>query len=195
MSTDRAIARRILPWLFRRSPAVAALETALMAPVLVGLLAFTVDFGMYLYAGLQLSNAVSAGAAYALADGQLIVANSAGCASATPPCLTVSSFRSNVSSMVRNAVSPTIAAPTVYYNTSSSTATDTDAVYNSCYCPDASQPVASQAAVSCSTSCSDSTQPGSFVVIQGSSTYTPLFLNYSWLPNTTLTKTAWVRVQ
>jgi Flp pilus assembly protein TadG len=186
---------QMLYQLFKRRGAVAALEFALLAPTLVALLAFTVNFGLYLYAGLQLSNAISAGAAYAITNGQLVLANSAGCASATPACLTVSSFRTNISTLVQNAVSPSVASPTVYYNSSSSSATDTDGIFNSCYCPDSTVAVASQTAVTCGTACSDGTQPGSFVVIQATSTYTPLLLNYSWLPATTLTKSAWVRAQ
>lgn len=186
---------RLLHQLYKTHRAVAALETALLTPALVALLAFTVDFGFYLFAGLQLSNAVSAGAMYAITNGQLAFPNSAGCASATPACLTVSRFRSNISTLVTNAVSPGVASPTVYYNTSPSTASDTDSIYNSCYCPDSTLVAGSQSPVTCGTACSDGTQPGSFVVIQGTSRFTPLFLNYSWLPSTTLTKSAWVRVQ
>jgi Flp pilus assembly protein TadG len=186
---------RALQQLYQARRAVAALEVALLTPALLALLAFTVDFGMYLYAGLQLSNAVSAGATYAITNGQLTLANSAGCASATPACLTVSSFRFNISTLVQNAVSPNVSSPTIYYNTSSSSASDTDGIYNSCYCPDSTQAAASQVPVTCGTACSDGTQAGCFVVIQASSPFTPLFLNYSWLPSTTLTKSAWVRVQ
>jgi Flp pilus assembly protein TadG len=187
--------RQTWKWLRQGSRCVAALETALLAPVFIMLLAFTVDFSLYLYAGLQLSNGVTAGATYAVANGQLIVPNSAGCATATPPCLTVSSFRSNVSTLVQNAVSPNISSPTVYYNSSSNSGTDTDSIYYSCYCPDTTQSASSQAAVTCGTACADGTQPGSFVVVQASSTYAPLFPTDVWLPNGTLTKSAWVRVQ
>lgn len=175
--------------------AVAALEVALMAPVLTAILIFTVDFGLYLYAKLQLSNAVTAGAVYALANGQSISSNSAGCATATPPCLTVSSFRANVVTAVQNATSITITEPSIYYNTSAAAGTDTDAVFNSCYCPDSTQPAASQTAVTCGTACTDTTQPGSFVVIRASSSFRPMFPGDAWVPTGGLSAAAWVRVQ
>jgi len=175
--------------------AVAALEAALMAPVLVWLLIFTVDFGLYLYAKMRLSNAVSAGAAYALANGQLVSANSAGCSSATPPCLTVSGFRSNVSTIVQNATSLGITTPTVYYNTSAASGMDTNTIYANCYCPDVALTAASQTAVACGTACTDTTQPGSYVVIQASSSFTPMFAGDLWLPTGALSATAWVRIQ
>jgi Flp pilus assembly protein TadG len=186
---------RVLYKLYKTPRAVAALEVALLTPVLVALLAFTVDFSFYLYASLQLSNAVSAGALYAMNNGQMTLPNSSGCASTTPACLTVSQLRSNIGTLVTNAVSPNVASPTVYYNTSSSSATDTDGIYNSCYCPDSTQAAGTQTPVTCGIACSDGTQPGSFLVIQGSSTFAPIFLNYSWLPSTTLTRSACVRVQ
>lgn len=186
---------QVLRRLYKTRRAVAALEVALLAPALVAVLAFTVDFSLYLYAGLQLSNAVSSGAAYAITNGQLVLPNSAGCASATPACLTVSNLRSYMTTLIQNAVSPSVTSPTIFYNTSSSSTTDSDAIFNSCFCPDSTQAAASQTAVTCGATCTDGTQPGSFVVIQASSTYFPLFLNYSWLPATTLTTSAWVRVQ
>jgi Flp pilus assembly protein TadG len=166
-----------------------------MAPILVALVVFTVDFSLYLYAKMRLSNAVSAGAAYALANGQLVSANSAGCSTATPPCLTVSGFRSNVSTIVQNATSLAITAPTVYYNTSAASGTDTSAIYANCYCPDAALTAAGQTAVSCGTACANTTQPGSFVVIQASSSFTPMFAGDLWLPSGALSATAWVRIQ
>lgn len=175
--------------------AIAALEVALVTPVLIWLLIFTVDFGLYLYAKIRLSNAVSAGASYALANGQSVSANSSGCATATPPCLTVSGFRSNVTTIVQNATSLAITTPTVYYNTSAASGTDTSAIYSSCYCPDVTLSAASQTAVSCGTACIDTTQPGSYVVIQASSSFTPMFAGDLWLPTGALSATAWVRIQ
>ena len=179
----------------RNIQAVAALEFALLTPVLVMLLVFTVDFTTYVSSKLRLSNALSAGAAYALLDGQLVSPNSAGCATATPPCLTVSTFRANITTIFENATPPALAAPTVYYNTSSTPAGDSDAIYNSCYCPSPTLTPATQTTTTCGTACSDTTQPGAYVAIQGSITFTPLFSGDVWLTGQTITKTAWVRIQ
>jgi len=146
----------------RTGRAIAALEFALVAPIFVWLLVFTVDFSFYLFTALQLSNSVAAGAEYALLNDQSTLPNSSACATATPPCLTVSTLRTNTQTVVQHATSLTLATPTVYFNTSSSTAGDSDPIYYSCYCPSTAASPASQTAVACGTPCADTTQPGSY---------------------------------
>ncbi len=179
----------------RTGKGIAALEFALVAPIFLWLMVFTIDFTFYLFTALLLSNSVAAGAQYALINGQLTLPNSAGCTALTPPCLTVSGLRANIQTVVQNATSLTLAVPTVYINTSSSTAGDTDSIYYSCYCPSTGISPASQTAVACGTPCADTTQPGSYIAIQASVPYTPLFSGDKWLTGGTISKTAWVRIQ
>jgi Flp pilus assembly protein TadG len=179
----------------RERRAIAAVEFALVSPILIVLLMFVIDFGTYLYTSLRLSNAVTAGADYALIYGQSVNANSSTCASATPACLTVSTYRSNISTIVRNASSPVLSAPTVYYNTSSSSGADTDTVFNSCYCPSSTASPSAQTTSTCGTACADGSQPGSYVAIVASATYSTFFPGDSWLSGGTINKTTWVRVQ
>jgi hypothetical protein len=175
--------------------ALAALELALTAPFLALIFAFMTDMAVYLFLSIQVSNAVAAGAEYALVSGQSVSPNSAGCGTATPPCLTVSTFRSNVSTIVQNATSVALASTTIYYNTSSTTLADTDTVFSSCYCPNPTLSAANQSAATCGTACADSTQPGSYVAIQATASFTPFFANDLWLSSGTVSRTAWVRVQ
>jgi len=181
--------------LLRSRRGIAAVEFALIAPFIVWLLIFTVDCTLYLFTTLQLSNAVAAGAEYALVNGQAVSPNSAGCSTTTPPCLTVATLRANIKTIVQNATSPALAAPTVYYNTSSATAGDSDTIFYSCYCPNSAAAAAAQTASTCSTACADGTQPGSYVAIQASTTFTPIFPGDQWLAAGTISNTAWVRVQ
>jgi hypothetical protein len=175
--------------------AVAALELALTAPFLTLIFAFMTDIGLYLFTSLQISNAVAAGAEYALINGQSVSPNSAGCGTATPPCLTVTSLRSNLATIVQNATTVNLAGTTVYYNTSSSTEGDTDAVFNSCYCPNPTLSADNQVSTTCGTACADSTQPGSYVAIRATASFTPWFTSDLWMNSGTVSRTAWVRVQ
>jgi Flp pilus assembly protein TadG len=181
--------------------ATAAVEFALVSPVLLVLLMFVIDFGMYLYASLQLSNAVSAGAEYALVNGQSVQPYSA-CTGVASPCpyFTVSknnnspNLRDNIQTIVQQATSPALTAtPTVYYNTSSTTAGDTDTVYYNSYCPSSTATPDNQTATT--NACADGTQPGSYIAIVASIPYSPIFSGDTWLAGPTITKTTWVRVQ
>ena len=152
---------------------VAALEFALVAPVLLLLLGGVTDFGLVMSGKSQLANGVAQGVQYALLQGPGVSA-------------------ANVKAMVQNGASRAGLAATV-------TVTITGPA---CYCV-AGTPaslVASTPALSASYTCtvtcpSPAMAPGAFVTVAASYAYQPLMPFYSKLANTTVHETATARLQ
>ncbi len=152
---------------------VAALEFALVAPVLLLLLGGVTDFGLIMSGKSQLANGVAQGVQYALLQGPGVSA-------------------ANVKAMVQTGSSRSGLKASV-------TATITGPA---CYCV-AGQPAAlvtSSPALSASYACtgtcpSPAMAPGVFVTIAASYVYQPLMPFYSKLANTTVHETATARLQ
>ncbi len=84
MSIERKT-KRLLRRIGRNSSGAAAVEFALIAPVLGGLLLPMVDFGMGAYEKMRVENAAEAGAQYALANPSNYSASSITSAARTRP--------------------------------------------------------------------------------------------------------------
>ncbi|QKD04485.1 TadE/TadG family type IV pilus assembly protein [Mesorhizobium loti] len=180
-------------FLRRQKAGVSAVEFALVSPVLLVILAGTVDIGGSLKAKFELSSAVSAGSNYALLNGDKV--NSSGGSALAGNIATIvtsglSSNGGNIQVLVNN-------GPTFAYNATTSTATQTGTAANAdlCYCPGNSGAVAWSSPVACGSICSAGGLAGKFVTISASKPYTPLFGGFGIVSNGNITVQSVVQPQ
>lgn len=156
----------------RNPRAVAAVEFALVAPILVLLLAGIADLGSQAYMLLRLQAAVAAGSNYAVTEsGNVNSANGAALATRIAGIVTAAN----------NGTGPdgTVViddGPEVKVTSGSSTYSGIASAADQCYCPSGAAPNWSWgSAVSCGTPCAGGGFAGKFVAITASYAYTPLF--------------------
>jgi len=161
-------------FLSRETTGVSAVEFALVTPVLLIILAGTVDIGGSLKAKFELSAAVSAGSNYALLNGANVSSAGGGALANNILAITASGLSGNGGSIqvvINNGAS-------VLLNASTSTTTQAGTASNAdkCYCPTASGGTLTWgAAVTCGNICSGGGMAGKFVTISASKPYSPLF--------------------
>lgn len=169
----------------------AALEMALIAPVLLLILAATVDLGGVIYARFQLSSAVNAATNYA-------IVNVASVNSTSGPTLAtnLATLTANVNGTAWANSSVTVnSGPTAANTNGTATSGGTATAANSCYCPTGSAPsITWGSAVSCGTPCA-SGYAGMFVLVTASHTYTPFFSKYGIVKNGAISVSSMVQVQ
>lgn len=180
-------------FLRREKAGVSAVEFALVSPVLLLILAGTVDIGGSLKAKFELSSAVSAGSNYALLNGDKVT-SSGGSALANNIMTVVASGLSGngggVQVVINNGTS-------VAYDANTSTATQTGPAANAdlCYCTGSSGAVAWGTPVTCGNVCSTGTIAGKFVAITASKPYAPLFGGFGVVKNGNVTVQSTVQPQ
>jgi Flp pilus assembly protein TadG len=178
-------------WFWSRE-GTAAVELALISPILLTLFAGIVDFGRVYRAELQLSSAVAAAAQYALLNAANI--NSANAAS----------MAATLSGIVANSNGANWAGATVTVNGGSSsvvsggvtTAGGTAANANGCWCPTGA--VANWTwgtAATCGTACAGGTLAGKFVSITGSRAFSAILSSYGLIGDRTLHQSVIVQAQ
>jgi Flp pilus assembly protein TadG len=186
--------RLVRPWarLVARRDGTAAVELALLSPMLMILLAGIIDFSRVYFQEIQLSSAVAAAGQYALLNVASI--NSTGAAS----------LAATLSGIVANSNGSAWAGATVTVNDGATSAitngttspSGTAANANSCWCPTGSTTTAAWGtAAACGTSCAGGTFAGKFVTISGTRAFTAIFGNYGLISNTTLHQTTIVQAQ
>jgi Flp pilus assembly protein TadG len=186
--------RLVRPWarLVARRDGTAAVELALLSPMLMILLAGIIDFSRVYFQEIQLSSAVAAAGQYALLNVASI--NSTGAAS----------LAATLSGIVANSNGSAWAGATVTVNDGATSAitngttspSGTAANANSCWCPTGSTTAAAWGtAAACGTSCAGGTFAGKFVTISGTRAFTAIFGNYGLISNTTLHQTTIVQAQ
>jgi Flp pilus assembly protein TadG len=175
-----------------RSKGTAAVELALIAPMLLLLFAGVIDFGRVYHDEIALSGAVAAAADYAILNAASVNSTSAAGLAAT------------LSSIVANANGPAWADATVIVNdgatsavsSGSTTSSGAGSNANSCWCPGgtASGPTWGSA-VTCGTGCAGGTLAGKFVSISGTRRFSAIFNSYGWMKNRSLHQSTIVQVQ
>jgi Flp pilus assembly protein TadG len=152
---------------------LAAVEFALISPVLLLLLGGVIDFGLMMSGRSQLANGIAQGVQYALLKG----------ASVSSATITNIVQAGSSRSGVRPAVSVNVTGP-------------------ACYCISGQPAVlsAGPAALSATYACTGSCPvagvvPQAYVVVTASYTYQPLMPFYSQLANATVTETVTVKLQ
>ncbi len=171
----------------------SAVEFALVSPILLLILAGTVDIGGSLKAKFELSSAVSAGSNYALLNGDKVNSSGGGALAGNIATVVTSGLGGNggnIRVVINNGA-------TIAYNASTSAATQTGTASNAdlCYCPDSSGAVAWSAPVACSSVCSGGALSGKFVTISASKPYAPLFGGFGIVNDGNITVQSVVRPQ
>lgn len=195
-NTDGGRARRLvrLPArLWRRRQGTAAIEMALIAPLLLTLFAGIIDFARVYDQEIELSSAVAAAAQYALINVASI--NSGGAAT----------LASMLSGIVANSNGTNWAGATVTVNNGATntltngtpTSSGTAANANSCFCPTGISPAAWSfgAVATCGSACAGGTLAGKFVTIAGTRAFNAIFGNYGLIGNITLHQSIVVQAQ
>jgi hypothetical protein len=182
----------------------AAVELALISPMLLILFAGVIDFGRVYHDEIELSSAVAAAGQYALLNAANI--NSAGAASLAG---TISGIVSNGNGVGWASASVTVnAGPTSVVAGGVTTPGGTAANADSCWCPTGGPsggptggPTGGTTAWSwgtaatCGATCAGGTLAGKFVTIAGTRSFTAIFGNYGLISNTTLHQSAIVQSQ
>lgn len=170
---------------------VAAIELALVAPLIVALLAGTADLGGMVLTRFTLNNAVTAASHYALANGGKVTSADG------------AQLASTIAALVSDARGPAWANALVVVNngpansTASGVATTSGAASNAdqFWCPTRSgATIAWGAAMTSGAACSSGGKAGKFVQITGSRTYSTLILPAAFLDGP-IKVTAVVQVQ
>jgi Flp pilus assembly protein TadG len=188
----RRIACTLWRGLARRREGTAAVELALVAPMLLTLAAGIIDFARVYHDEIELSSAVAAAAEYALINGPTISSTN------------VASLAATISGIVANSNGNAWAGATVTVNDGatstitsgppSSSGTASNA--NSCWCPTGtSASWGWGTAATCGTTCAGGTLAGKFVTITGTRACSAIFGNYGLISNTTLHQSTIVQVQ
>jgi Flp pilus assembly protein TadG len=178
--------------LFRRRNGTAAVEMALISPMLMILLAGIIDFGRAYQEEIELSSAVAAAAQYALLNAASI--NSA----------SVTTLAATLSGIVANTNGAAWAGAIVTVNDGATnaiaggvtTASGIAANANSCWCPTG---VSAKwnwgASVTCGSTCTGGTLAGKFVTVAGTRQFTAVFTAYGLIGNITLHQSIIVQAQ
>ena len=188
-----AMAPREPRGIWRDDRGIAAIEFALITPLVAVVLAATVDFGCILFNKFKLDESVNAAADYAMVCNAQVNASSGATLAGTLATLVATSHGSgwaDVSVTVNDGPVSGYAAGT---QSSSGSASPAD----SCYCPTGSATsVTWGAAQTCNTSCSGGGYAGKFVLISATRAYSPLFTaGYGVITGRTLTSATLVQVQ
>jgi Flp pilus assembly protein TadG len=179
--------------LCRRRQGTAAVELALIAPLILTLFAGIIDFTREYTAEIELSNAVASAAQYALLNVASINSTSAASLAAT------------LSGIVANSNGAAWAGATVSVNggststvaSGSTTSGGTAANANSCWCPTGASSAAWAfgTAATCGSACAGGTLAGKFVTITGTRAFSAIFGNFGLISNRTLHQSAIVQAQ
>ncbi|RVC58475.1 MAG: pilus assembly protein [Mesorhizobium sp.] len=160
--------------LCRDRSGVSAVEFALVSPVLITILAGTVDIGASLKAKFDLTSAISAGSNYALLGADKVT-STGGATLAANIMAVVSSGLSSTGGTIKVVVNN---GASITYNASTATASQSGTASNAdlCYCPTVSgTTVTWGTSVTCSTACPKGGISGKFVAITASRPFAPLF--------------------
>jgi Flp pilus assembly protein TadG len=178
--------------LFRRRDGTAAVELALISPMLMILLAGIIDFGRAYREEIELSSAVAAASQYALLNVASINSTNAAGLAAT------------LSGIVADTNGAAWAGATVTVNDGATNAIasgvtttgGTAANADSCWCPTGASAAWNWgSAATCGSTCAGGTLAGKFVTIAGTRQFTAIFTAYGLIGNITLHQSTIVQAQ
>lgn len=173
---------------FRRDrDGVAAIEFAIIAPILCLVLAAMLDFGLLLFARFGLNENVSASINYAIVNANSVSSTDG------------ATLASNLAAIIPATINTTVVVnngPQVQRTSQVTSSSGTAANANSCYCPTVSgSTVTWGSAATCGSACTGNGFAGKFVSIRASTTYTPLLSSYGIVQNGTVAVDSLVQVQ
>jgi Flp pilus assembly protein TadG len=153
----------------------AAVEFALLTPVLALVLAGAVDFGGVVFQRFNLDNSVSSAANFAINSKSNVNGTNGATVASTLATILTTGGTTGGSVVVNNGPSVTIT------NGVASTATNSTNA-DSCYCPSRSgSTITWGGAATCGSACGTGSKAGKFIAISATRTYTPLFSNYGFI--------------
>ena len=166
----------------------AAVEFAIISPLLLAIFAFMIDFGMALWVKIDLEQALSSAANYAIVSATNVSAS--GGATLAAQLGAIAPARLDVGVTVNN-------GPTYSRNGGAATTGGTASAADACYCPatGSNNSVTWGSSVACGSTCANGGQAGRFVAITMSRTYSPLFASYGYVRNGAVTASSLVRAQ
>ncbi len=187
--------REALRRLFAATEATAAVEFAIVAPVLVVLFAGITDLGGALLTRFRLDAAAASAASYAMVKAKNVTATDGGALAATIAALARSDAGVNatdVTVVVNNGPTATVTGTgsVAVTNGSGTSAQPADL----CYCPGAN-PFAWGGAVTCGNACTGGGTAGKFVSITVRRPYAALFSSYGFISGSQITASAIVQTQ
>ena len=170
----------------------AAIEFAVVVPLLTVLFAGVADLGNVLYQRFRLDSAVSAAANYAVVNAANVSASGgAGMASNLAAIVQTSQGTNwaNAAVVVNDGPTATVTGGTTTTGGSASPA-------DGCYCPTGTAASASWGgATTCGSACASGGTAGKFVTIVASRTYNPIFSSYGIVQNGVISASAIVQTQ
>jgi Flp pilus assembly protein TadG len=186
--------RRALP--FRRfaqdRSGIAAIEFALILPIVALVVAASVDFGAILFTKFKLDESVSSATNYAMVNGGAVNSTNGPALASTLANLVAGSRGSGWadSSVMINA------GPSASVTGGSLTTSGSGSQADSCYCPTGSAAsVTWGSSQTCGASCPGGGFAGKFVQVSANRTYTPLFSGFGLVASHTITASSLVQVQ
>ncbi len=184
--------RHTIGHLIRRREGTAALEMALISPMLLLLLTGLVDYSRVYREEMQLSATVSAAVQYTMINASQVNGTNGASLAAS-----LTGIVANGTAVGWASASATVnGGPTSAANNSGTTAGGTAADANNCWCPAvAGSRWTWGAATACGTVCTGGELAGKFVTIVGTRTFDAVFSHYGFLSSRVLRQAAIVRVQ
>jgi Flp pilus assembly protein TadG len=193
----RWLGLRLLVRLLRRRDGTAAVELALMAPLLMILFAGTIDFARVYDQEIELASAVSAAAQYALLNVANINPANVTNLATTLSGIVANSNAANSDGTAWAGATVTVndgATSTVSNGTTSSSGTPANA--NLYWCPTGSSAAWSWGtAAAQGSACAGGTLAGKFVTVAGTRAFTAIFGAYGLIGNRTLHQSTIVQAQ
>lgn len=184
--------RQALAGLLRREDGVSTVEFAVGAPVILLILAGTMDLGRALMTKFEVTSAISASTNYALLNADRINADSGATLAGEIATVAASSLQTgtgDVTVVINNG-----ASLRVLNGVPAETGTAANA--DLCYCPTMSgYTVTWGSSKTCGSACSGGGVAGKFVTITASKPYTPMFTNYGIVEGDAITVRAIVQPQ
>ena len=183
---------RRLASLCRDRRGISTVEFAVVAPVILFILAGTMDLGRALMTKFEASSAVSASTNYALLNASRVTAD-AGAALAGEIAAIASSSLQQGQGVITVEVNN---GPKVVVTNGASVSSGTASNADSCYCPTVSGTTVTWGGTkTCGSACAGSGVGGKFVVISASKPYTPMFSNFGIIDADAITVQAIVQPQ
>lgn len=172
----------------------AAVEFALISPVLMLLMVGIVDIGRALMMKHRLGEAVSAGAQYALVNTGMVTSSSGAALASSIATVVVNAMYTGWASASSTVV--VNGGPTASLSSGVLTTGGTASNASNYYCPTGTSPATMVWTTgSQGVACADGSLPGQFVSVSASTTYVPLFSSYGLLPSGAMTEAVVVQTQ
>lgn len=175
--------------LVRSTRGGAAVEFAVLSPILCLVLAAAADFGGLVYARFQVENAVSAAANLAIVGEDQVNASDGASLGSQIAAFLGTQAGIDTSLVLVNS------GPSAVFASSAVSVSGTPSAADACYCPSVGEGVVWGASASCGSACAGGGTAGRFVEVTAERAYTPLLSQYGLMSDGKIVVSALVQVQ